>query len=165
MAFLKKAINVITVSSLFVGSIFVSLQSPAIAGLTNMKLGDLNQSDWDAYCASRIRVSDGQIIATLADTHVKCQVKISESGSSKTEAESNASLSAERSGLEGSITSSNRADSGWQATFTSYQNSYHLNNWCRQKYSPNLYLFNPFTGENRIFVGDGGHACYKTVNK
>lgn len=162
---LKKAINIVTGLGLFTASTFIGVQLPAMAGLTNVKLGDLGQSDLDAYCASRIRVSNGQVVATLADTHVQCQAKISASGSSQTEAESNASLSARRSGLRGSITSSINTDSGWQATFTSYQNSYHLNYWCRQKYAPNLYLFNPFNGEGRIFVGDGGHACYKTENQ
>jgi hypothetical protein len=145
--------------------IFLGLSLPAMAGLTNVKLGDLGQSDWDAYCANKFNLSNGQITATLADTHVRCQVSISESGSSQGEAEANASASGQRAGLRGSISASGKYGSQWQATFTSRQNSYHLNDWCRQKYSPNWYTPNPFSGEGRIFVGDGGHACYKTENK
>lgn len=165
MKILKKAASTILGSSAIATSIFVGLQSPVMAGLVNVKLGDLGQSDWDAYCASKINASNGQIIATLADTHVMCRVAISESGSSKSEAESKASLSGRSRGLEGSITASGQSGSQWQATFTSRQNSFHLNNWCRQKYSPNNPLFNPFNGVGRIFVGDGGRACYKTENR
>lgn len=165
MKILKKAASIIIASSAIATSIFVGLQSPVMAGLVNVKLGDLGQSDWDAYCASKINASNGQIVANLADTHVRCQVAITESGSSQSEAKSNASLSARRTGLEGSITVSGQSGSQWQATFTSRQNSYHLNNWCRQKYSPNFYAPNPFNGEGRIFVGDGGRACYKTENR
>jgi len=160
MEILKKAASAILGSSWLVASIFVGLQSPAMAG--NVKLGDLRQSDWEAYCASKINRSNGKIIATLADTHVKCQVEISASSSSKSQAEINALASGKRLGLQGSITASVQSGSQWRATWTSYQNSYHLNDWCRKKYSPNLYLPNPFTGKGRIFVGDGGHACYKT---
>ena len=165
MKILKKAASIIVGSSVIATSIFVGLQSPVMAGLVNVKLGDLGQSDWDAYCASKINASNGQIVANLADTHVRCQVAISESGSSQSEAKSNASLSGRNAGLEGSITASGQSGSQWQATFTSRQNSYHLNDWCRQKYSPNFYVANPFTGEGRIFVGDGGRACYKTENR
>ena len=165
MKILKNAASNIAGLSLIATSIFVGLQSPVMAGLVNVKLGDLGQSDWDAYCASKINASNGQILANLADTHVICRVAISESGSSKSEAESKASLSGRNRGLEGSITASGQSGSQWQATFTSRQNSYHLNDWCRNKYSPRLYLFNPVTGEGRIFVGDGGHACYKTENR
>jgi hypothetical protein len=165
MKILKKAASNIAGLSVIATSIFVGLQSPVTAELVNVKLGDLGQSDWDAYCASKINRSNGQIIATLADTHVRCQVAISASGSSRSEAEGNASLSGRNAGLQGSITGSGQSGSQWQATFTSQQNSYHLNDWCRQKYSPRLYLFNPVTGEGRIFVGDGGHACYKTENR
>jgi hypothetical protein len=160
MEILKNAASTLLGSSWLAASIFVGFQSPAMA--ENVKLGDLRQSDWDAYCASKIHLSNGEIIATLADTHVKCQVAISASGSSKIQAESNALASGKRAGLQGSITASVQSGSQWRATFTSYQNSYHLNDWCRNKYSPNLYLPNPFTGKGRIFVGDGGHACYKT---
>lgn len=165
MEILKKAVSIIVGTSVLATSIFVGLQSPVMAGLVNVKLGDLGQSDWDAYCASKINASNGQIVATLADTHVRCQVAISASGSSRSEAEANASLSARNGGLGGSITASGQSGSQWQATFTSQQNSYHLNDWCRNKYSPNFYVANPFNGEGRIFVGDGGHACYKTENR
>ncbi len=165
MKILRKFASAIGILGLAVSSISLGFQTPAMAKLTNVKLGNLGQSDWNAYCASKINASNGRIIATLADTHVQCQVAISASGSSKAQAESNASLSARRLGLQGSITGSIRANSQWQATFTSYQNSYHLNDWCRKKYSPNLYLPNPFSGEGRIFVGDGGNACYKTENR
>jgi hypothetical protein len=146
-------------------STIVGLQLPTMAAPVNVKLGDLGQSDWEAYCASKINVSNGQIVATLADTHVKCQTSISESGSNQAEAEGKALLSAQRAGLQGSIGASGQYGSQWQATFTSRQNAYHLSQWCRQKYSPNLYLFNPVTGVGRIFVGDGGHACYKTEDR
>jgi hypothetical protein len=82
------------------------LQSLATAGLVNEKLGDLGESDWDAYCASKINGSSSKIIATLADTHVQCQTAISVSGSSQSEAESNASASGQRAGLRGSISAS-----------------------------------------------------------
>jgi hypothetical protein len=160
MKILKNAASIICGSSWLAANIFLGLQSPAMAG--NVKLGDINQSDLDAYCASKINLSNARPIATLADTHVQCQALISATGSSQSQAEANASASARRAGLKGSITASGRSGSQWQATFTSYQNSYHLNDWCRKKYSPNLYLANPFTGKGRIFVGDGGHACYKT---
>lgn len=164
---MKNAASTILGSSWLAASLFVGLQSPAMAGLVNVKLGDLRQSDWDAYCASKIRLSDGQIVATLADTHVKCQVKISASGSNQNQAQSNALVSARRLGLRGEVSANVQNGSEWRATFTSYQNSYHLNEWCRQKYSPNLYLLqaNPFNGEGRIFVGDGGNACYKTERR
>ncbi len=165
MKILKKAASNIVGLSVLVTSIFVGLQSPVMAGLVNEKLSDLGQSDWDAYCASQINASNGRIVATLADTHVICQVAISESASSKSEAESRALLSGRNAGLEGSITVSGQSGSQWQATFTSRQNSYHLNEWCRKKHSPNFYFPNIFNGEGRIFVGDGGHACYKTVNR
>lgn len=160
MKVLKNVASAILGLSWLVASIFVCLQSPAMAG--NVKLGNLGQSDWDAYCASKINRSNGKIIAILADTHVMCQVAISESASSKSDAEGKASASARRAGLQGSITASGQSGSQWRATFTSKQDSFHLNDWCRKKYSPNLYLPNPFTGQGRIFVGDGGHACYKT---
>jgi hypothetical protein len=165
MKLLKSFASAIVTVGLVVSSVSLGLQTPAMAKLTNVKLGNLGQSDWDAYCASKINASNDRIIATLADTHVKCQVAISASASNKAEAESNATLAARRLGLQGSITSSIRANSQWNVTFTSYQNSYHLNDWCRKKYSPNLYLPNPFSGEGRIFVGDGGNACYKTENR
>jgi hypothetical protein len=166
MEILKKAASIIIGSSAIATSIFVGLQSPVMAELVNVKLGDLGQSDLDAYCASKINLSNGQIVATLADTHVRCQVAISASGSSQSEAESNASLSGRNAGFGGQITASGQSGSQWQATFTSYQKPFHLNDWCRQKYSPNFYLPNPFkNGEGRIFVGDGGHACYKTENR
>ncbi|NER98682.1 MAG: hypothetical protein F6J86_33475 [Symploca sp. SIO1B1] len=152
-------------SSLIAAITSIAFQLPAVAELVNVKLGNLRQSDWNAYCASQINASSGRIMATLADTHVLCQTVISMSGSSQREAEYNASLAAQRAGLRGAITASGWYGSQWQATFTSYQNSYHLNDWCRRKYSPNLYLPNIITGEGRIFVGDGGHACYKTENR
>jgi hypothetical protein len=165
MAILKKATNTIIGSILLAAIISIASQSPAAAGLVNERLGGLEQSDWDAYCGSKINASSGPLVATLADTHVRCETAISASGSSQSEAESNASLSAQRAGLGGNITASGQYGSQWQATFTSYRDSLHLNNWCQKKYAPNFYVFNPFNGEGRIFVGDGGHACYKTVNK
>jgi hypothetical protein len=139
----KKFTNAIAGSSLLVASIFIGLQSSAMAELVNVKLGDLGQSDWDAYCASKINGSGGQIVASLADTHVKCQVEISASGSTQGQAEGNATASGRRAGLRGEITARGQSNSQWQATFTSYQNSYHLNDWCRKKYAPNWYVPNP----------------------
>lgn len=122
---MKKAASIIVGTSVLATSIFVGLQSPVMAGLVNVRLGGLGQSDWDAYCASKMNASNGQIVATLADTHVRCQVAISASGSSRSEAEANASLSARNAGLGGSITASGQSGSQWQSTFTSQQNSYH----------------------------------------
>jgi hypothetical protein len=138
---------------------------PAMATPVNVKLGDLAQPDLDAYCSSMINFSNGKIMATLADTHVNCQVSISVSGSTQAEAEGNALLSARNASLQGSIGASGQYGSQWLATFNSFQKSYHLTNWCRQKYSPNFYLPNPINGVGRIFVGDGGHACYKTEDR
>nr|WP_290227794.1 hypothetical protein [Trichocoleus desertorum] len=165
MATLRKATNAIVGSSLLAAIISIALQSPATARLVNEKLGGLGQSDWNAYCARKINGSAGTIVATLADTHVQCKVAILVSGSSQANANANASMSGRRAGLQGSITASGKSGSQWLATFTSFQNAYHLNDWCRQKYAPRFYLPNVFTGEGRIFVGDGGRACYKTVNK
>jgi hypothetical protein len=81
MKILKNAASTILASSCLAASLFVSLQSPAMAELVNVKLGDLRQSDWDAYCRSKINLSNGEVVATLADTHVMCQAKISASGS------------------------------------------------------------------------------------
>ncbi|NEQ65573.1 MAG: hypothetical protein F6K21_08745 [Symploca sp. SIO2D2] len=153
-------------SSLIAAITSIAFQLPAVAELVNVKLGNLGQSDWNAYCASKINKSNGKIVATLADTHVLCQVAISVTGYTQSEAESNAFLAGQNTGLEGGVSGSGRYGSLWVATFTSRQEPHHLKYWCREKYAGwNYYLdVNPFTGKNRIFVGDGGHACYKTVN-
>jgi hypothetical protein len=162
---MKKPANIFVRSVLPTTIISIALQSPAAAELINKKLSDINQSQLRAYCSSKMRFTSSRITAKLADTHVECIAKISASASTEAEAQSRASLSAQRAGLRGSITASAQYGSSWKATFTSEQNSYHLNNWCRKKHSPNFYLPNPATGEGRIFVGDGGHACYKTVKR
>lgn len=165
MNIIKKAAKVAIGSSLFVSSIILNLQSPAIAETVNNKLGDINKEDREAYCASKMEKTKGEIVAVLADTHVLCKVKISFKAYSEEEAQAIAKASAEREGIGGSLELSAKEKNGWEAVYTNQQNSYHLNEWCRQKYAPRFYVFNPIDNNGRIFVGDGGHSCYKTEYK
>jgi acylphosphatase len=154
-------------SALLLATSVVSLALPVLANgnLRNVRLSGIDADQRVAYCANYINLSKDKIQAKPADTHVYCQARISARASTRSQATAQAQAQARRSGLSGNVNVRADGRQSWVATFTSFQNSYHLSKWCQMKHAPNLYLFNPFTGEGRIFVAEGGNACHKTEKR
>jgi hypothetical protein len=154
-------------SALLLATSVVSLALPALANgnLRNVKLSNIDAAQRLAYCAKYINLSKDKIQAKPADTHVYCQARISARASTKSQATAEAEAEAKRAGLSGRVGVRADGSQSWVATFTSVQNSYHLSEWCQKKHAPNRYWFNPFTGEGRIFVAEGGNACHKTEKR
>jgi hypothetical protein len=152
-----------------VASISLTPMNPAFAGLVNNKISNITQDDLNGYCRAQMPAGTSLVQASRGENVVSCTIQVKEirQGNSG----GNGSISANGSGSYG-VVNGNVSGSGnfngsnaTRIVYTYRSQAYRLTNYCRDFVDTSGKFFNPFTGEGRVFVGDGGYACYKTIKR
>jgi hypothetical protein len=138
--------------SLAIISIF-SIINPAHAELQNRKISDITNDDLLNFC--RGKLNEGDVRFRRGSNTVSCTSFVSETYQSKAEAQA--------VGVGQGVFIRANADGSVTRYVVTQNRNYKLNTYCRENVDGSF--FNPINGEGRVFVGDGGHACYKTVNE
>jgi hypothetical protein len=150
------------------GSVGIA-DSAKAAGWVNEKMSDLTHGDMIAACAKVVPAGTGdwmnQIQYTRGQTDVTCFRQVQASASSDASAQSKARLAASRVGLRGNITTRMSSRFTYTATITSVAQPKSLKDYCREKHTGPFTYWVHHAIWGRIFVGDGGYACYKEVWK
>jgi hypothetical protein len=133
------------------------------AGLKNIKISDITDNDLSNYCKNKLPKTAGEVKFTRGSRNVGCQAIVRETARSSAAASARAQVSAKKAGINGTLAVRASANNTFTATVTSRQSSYRLTDYCREEVDRSL--FNPFTGEGRVFVADGGYSCHKTVRE
>jgi hypothetical protein len=142
----------------------MTLISPAEAGeLKNIKISDITDNDLSNYCKGKLPQTVSEVIFTRGTRSVGCQATVHETASDSAAASAQAQASAERAGFRGDLAVQANGNSTFTATISSRQDSYRLTDYCREVVDRSW--FNPFTGEGRVFVADGGYSCHKTIRE
>jgi hypothetical protein len=147
--------NLKIVACLFVVASILS-GVPAEAGLVNQKISEITDTDLQNFCAGKLGAGTETTTAKRGSRTVGCYARVDEA----TNGNAGGEIAGESPG--GTYKGDGRINSNNRITFRSQ--NYKLNDYCREMVDRG-FLFNPITGEGRVFVGDGGAACYKTVNQ
>jgi hypothetical protein len=139
-------------------------QAPAQAGgLRNEKISDITNDDLLNYCRGKLPRTTGEVSFIRGSRNVSCQAGVQETASTAASASSRARVTARRRGVNGKLSIKTNVNGTFTANITSRQASYRLTDYCREVVDRSW--FNPFTGEGRVFVADGGYSCHKTVRE
>jgi hypothetical protein len=148
-------------------STLLATVSPGIAGLVNNKISNITDNDLVGYCRGKLPAGTSLVRATRGENVVSCNIQVRETRQGNSGG--NGSISANGSGtygvVNGNVSGSGNfnGSSASRIVYTYRSQSYRLTDYCREVVDRSF--FNPFTGEGRVFVGDGGYACYKTLKQ
>lgn len=142
--------------------------SPALAGMANIKISDISDSALESYCGQKMNGGTGRIQVKRSDRVVGCGIPVSEliNTNGQVNAGGNAGINGNSGGVGGnaSVYGNGSGGSNNQYRYSIRYKSFRLTDYCREMVDRSTF-FNPVTGEGRVFVGDGGYSCYKTVRQ
>ena len=134
---------------------------PVLAnGLTNIKISDISDQSLEAFCQDKLGVGTGSVQVKRGDRIVGCGIPVSERTDTNVGGEATANGSYGGAGGSASV----RGNSSGSSNNTVRYKSFRLTDYCREVVDRSTF-FNLITGEGRVFVGDGGYSCYKTVRQ
>jgi hypothetical protein len=108
-------------------------------------------------------VRDRSITFVRGDRTVGCKIRVQEATNSRVGGSGrlNGNVFGGNGNASGNVSVNGR--NATRSVITHRTQSYGLTNYCREMVDRGF--SNPFTGEGRVFVGDGGWSCMKTVNR
>jgi hypothetical protein len=144
-------------------------ESAEAAGWVNEKMSDLTHEDLIAACSKVLPAGTGdwqnQIKYYRGQNEVTCIRQVQVIANSLVNVKNQASLTARKTGLKGELKVSMSGRFTYTATITSVSKVKSLKDYCREKHTSNYTYWAHHVIWGRIFVGDGGYACYKEVWK
>jgi hypothetical protein len=142
---------------------FLARTNPALAGLVNEKISDISDNELINYCGRKMGAGTSPVEIKRGDRSVGCTIRVQERNNTNVRGSGNVSgnVYGGYGNASGSVNGS--GGSATQNVYTYRTQSYRLTDYCREMVDRGF--SNPFTGEGRVFVGDGGASCFKTVNR
>jgi hypothetical protein len=142
---------------------------PVLAnGLTNIKISDISDQSLESYCGMKMGAGTGRIQVKRSDRIVGCGIPVSEQINTNNQinggGQANASGSYGGTSGNASVYGNGSGGSNNKYRYSIRYRSFRLTDYCREMVDRSTF-FNPLTGEGRVFVGDGGYSCYKTVRQ
>jgi hypothetical protein len=141
----------------------LAIINPALAGLVNEKISDISDNELISYCGQKMSAGTSPVEFVRGDRTVGCKIRVQEINNNDVRGSGSVNGNVYGGNGNGSGRVSGSGSNATRNVYTYRTRSYRLTDYCREMVDRGF--FNPITGEGRVFVGDGGASCFKTVNR